>query len=48
MQYLLEDRGVTVTIDGIFGPNTETAVEGFQADNCGKGGCSDWRYQHPC
>ncbi|MCA1672141.1 MAG: peptidoglycan-binding protein [Actinobacteria bacterium] len=33
MQYLLEDRGITVTIDGIFGPNTETAVKGFQADN---------------
>ena len=33
MQYLLEDRGMAVTIDGIFGPNTETAVKGFQADN---------------
>ena len=33
MQYLLEDRGITVTVDGIFGPGTETAVKGFQADN---------------
>ncbi len=33
MQYLLEDRGMAVTIDGIFGPNTETAVKSFQADN---------------
>ena len=33
MQYLLEDRGMAVTIDGIFGPNTETAVKGFQADS---------------
>jgi len=33
MQYLLEDRGMAVTIDGIFGSNTETAVKGFQADS---------------
>jgi len=33
MQYLLEDRGVAVTVDGIFGPNTESAVKAFQADN---------------
>jgi len=33
MQYLLEDRGIVVTVDGIFGPNTETAVKGFQADS---------------
>jgi peptidoglycan hydrolase-like protein with peptidoglycan-binding domain len=33
MQYLLEDRGIVVTVDGIFGPNTETAVKGFQANN---------------
>lgn len=33
MQHLLEDRGVAVTVDGIFGPKTETAVKGFQADN---------------
>ena len=32
-QYLLEDRGIVVTVDGIFGPNTETAVKGFQADS---------------
>jgi zinc D-Ala-D-Ala carboxypeptidase len=33
IQYLLDDRGRAVTIDGIFGSNTETAVKGFQADN---------------
>jgi peptidoglycan hydrolase-like protein with peptidoglycan-binding domain len=30
LQYLLRDRGHHVTVDGIFGPNTETAVEQFQ------------------
>ena len=33
LQYLLNDRGVTVTVDGIFGPKTETAVKSFQADS---------------
>ncbi|MGH4013101.1 MAG: peptidoglycan-binding domain-containing protein [Pseudonocardiaceae bacterium] len=33
MQYLLDDRGITVTVDGIFGPKTEAAVKSFQADN---------------
>ena len=30
LQYLLGDRGITVTVDGIFGPKTETAVTSFQ------------------
>lgn len=33
MQYLLVDRDIAVTVDGIFGPNTKTAVKGFQSDN---------------
>ena len=33
VQFLLEDRGIAVTVDGIFGPQTETAVRAFQADN---------------
>lgn len=33
MQYLLNDRGTAVTVDGIFGPRTETAVTSFQAGN---------------
>jgi peptidoglycan hydrolase-like protein with peptidoglycan-binding domain len=33
MQYLLNDRGVTVTVDGIFGLTTEFAVKRFQDDN---------------
>jgi len=30
LQYLLRDRGHHVTVDGIFGPKTETAVEQYQ------------------
>ena len=30
LQYLLRDRGHGVTVDGIFGPKTETAVDDFQ------------------
>ncbi len=33
IQYLLEDSGVEVTVDGIFGPETEAAVTRFQEDN---------------
>lgn len=33
MQYLLNDRGGAVTVDGIFGPKTENAVKSFQAGN---------------
>ena len=39
LQYLLRGRGHHVTVDGIFGPKTEAAAEGFQsADQIGVDG----------
>jgi peptidoglycan hydrolase-like protein with peptidoglycan-binding domain len=32
LQYLLRARGHTVAVDGIFGPNTESAVRAFQQE----------------
>jgi peptidoglycan hydrolase-like protein with peptidoglycan-binding domain len=32
LQYLLRARGHTVTADGIFGPNTESALRAFQQE----------------
>jgi peptidoglycan hydrolase-like protein with peptidoglycan-binding domain len=31
LQYLLQARGHSVAVDGVFGPNTEAAVKAFQA-----------------
>ncbi|MGH3940952.1 MAG: peptidoglycan-binding domain-containing protein [Pseudonocardiaceae bacterium] len=32
IQYLLNDRDITVKADGIFGPKTNAAVKNFQTD----------------
>jgi lysozyme family protein len=32
LQYLLRDRGHPVAVDGIFGPNTDSAVRAFQQE----------------
>jgi peptidoglycan hydrolase-like protein with peptidoglycan-binding domain len=33
LQYLLQARGHSVAVDGVFGPNTEAAVKAFQASH---------------
>ena len=33
LQYLLQARGHSIVVDGVFGPNTGAAVEAFQANH---------------
>jgi len=33
LQYLLRARGQSVTVDGVFGPNTAAAVKAFQTSH---------------